>query len=120
MGTQLQHPDKGSVFYETETNSKLVTPEEVEQIGIIKNLKYNNNQPLTYDMCLYTEIFLNNKAKVLVMEYAKKYNLPVIHLSLQKLRLMNQRKQMINKLLEQTKENSKFLTEEKLDESKKM
>ena len=54
------------------------------------------------------------------MEYAKKYNLPVIHLSLQKLRLMNQRKQMINKLLEQTKENSKFLTEEKLDESKKM
>lgn len=129
---QLQHPEATSVFYEYEKNSKLVTPEEVEKVGINNNLKYNNNQPLTYDRSIYTEIFLNSKAKTCgvfytddckniqeVIEYAEKYNLPVVHLSLKKLRLINQRKQMVNTLLEQREKNNQFLVEEKIEESKK-
>lgn len=82
---------------------------------------------------MYTEIFLNNKAQSCgvfytddckniqeVIEYAKKYNLPVIHLSLQKLRLMNQRKQIIGNLLDQMEENNQHLDEENIEESKKM
>lgn len=133
LGFQLPYPDKKNVFYEYENTSKLVMPEEVEKSGVSKNLKYNNNQPLTYDSCSYTEIFLNNKAKASgvfytddcknvqeVIEYGEKYNLPVIHLSLKKLRLLNQKQQLIDNLAEQLDENKQMLEVEKVEESKKM
>ena len=87
------------VFYENPKISKLILPGYLETSGIAKNIIYNQ-EPLNYtNYCAYTEIYLNNKAQAIgvfytdacqnideIKAYAQKYNLPLIHLSLIKLR----------------------------------
>ena len=85
--------------YEDPKISKLILPTDLEKTGIDNNLVYNH-ELLNYEtFCAYTELVLNKKAQALgvfytddcpnieeIKEYAKKYNLPLIHLSLQELR----------------------------------
>lgn len=87
------------VFYEEPQISKLILPSELEKIGIANNLVHNP-ELLNYSVLYaYTEILLNSKAKVIgafytdncpnieeISAYAKKYNLPLVHLSLSELR----------------------------------
>lgn len=87
------------IFYEDPQISKLILPKELEKYGISNNL-IHNHELLNYNIfCAYTEILLNSKAKVIgvfytdscsnikeISDYAKKYNLPLIYLSLSELR----------------------------------
>lgn len=88
-----------NMAYEDPKISKLILPTDLEKTGIDNNLVYNH-ELLNYEtFCAYTELVLNKKAQALgvfytddcpnieeIKEYAKKYNLPLIHLSLQELR----------------------------------
>lgn len=96
---QLPNPEGISVWMEYPQVSKLILPTDLEKEAIDRNVKYNG-EILNYSKFLgYSEIFLNDKAKVIgafytdecqdtttIQAYAKKYNLPLVHLSLQKLR----------------------------------
>lgn len=80
--------------------SKLILPTDLEKISIANNLVYNH-ELLNYSYYqAHTELFLNSKAKPIgvfytddcqditeIKAYADKYNLPLIYLSLQELRV---------------------------------
>lgn len=96
---QLTDPSTTCVWYEEPTNSKIVMPEVIEKENIALNYKYNS-EILKYDKNeIYSEVFLNNKAKAVgvfytdkcknvdeVIKYAEKYNLPLVNISLNKQR----------------------------------
>lgn len=96
---QLTDPSTTCVWYEEPTNSKIVMPQIIESENIALNYNYNG-ELLNYDKSeIYSEIFLNNKAKAVgvfytdkcknvdeVIEYAEKYNLPLVNISLNKQR----------------------------------
>lgn len=96
---QIPNPEGNSVWYEFPKVSKLLLPEDMEREAIEHNQKYNG-EVLNYSKsACYSEIFLNSKAKAIgvfytdecqdttaIEAYAEKYHLPLIHLSLQKLR----------------------------------
>ena len=96
---QLTNPEGVGVWFECPQISKLLLPSEVEKDAIERNIKYNG-EILNYSKTTcYSEIFLNDKVKaigvfytdncqdtVAIQAYAEKYHLPLVHLSLQKLR----------------------------------
>ena len=96
---QLTNPEGVGVWFECPQISKLLLPSEVEKDAIERNIKYNG-EILNYSKTTcYSEIFLNDKVKAIGVFYTdncqdtvaiqkkkKKYHLPLVHLSLQKLR----------------------------------
>ncbi len=95
---QISNPVGVSVWYEYEQISKLILPDDLEREAIQKNIRLNG-EPLNFSRMSYSEIFLNSNAKAIgafytddckditaIQAYATKYQLPLIHLSLQKLR----------------------------------
>lgn len=96
---QLTTPEENGVFFEVPEVSKILLPKDLEQTAIENNIK-QNGEILNYSNFLsYSEIFLNSKAKAIgafytdecqdttaIQAYAEKYHLPLVHLSLQKLR----------------------------------
>lgn len=97
---QLPTPEeKSSVWFEATNISKLLLPNDMERDAIAHNLSVNGEFLNYTKMPCYSEIFLNSKARVIgafytddckdigpIQEYASKYHLPLVHLSLQKLR----------------------------------
>ena len=88
-----------NIFYEDPEISKLILPTDLEKNGIANNLVFNQELLNYQTHCAYTEILLNSNAQAIgvfytdecqnveeIKQYAKKYNLPLIHLSQQQLR----------------------------------
>ena len=87
------------IFYENPNISKISLPEDLEKEAIARNAAYNGEILNYKNTTAYSEIYLNNNAKAIgvfytddclniaeIIKYAQKYNLPLVHLSLKKLR----------------------------------
>ena len=93
---QLPNTDGSySVFYEYEKNSKLIMPQIFQKKALEANVSYNGEMLNNSKHLCYSEIYLNNNAKAIgafytdnckeveaVEAYARKYNLPLVHISL--------------------------------------
>lgn len=96
---QVTDPSGIGVWFEEPRVSKLLLPTDLERETIAHNVRING-EALNYSKYTgYSEIYLNSKAKAIgvfytdecknvdeITAYAQKYNLPLIHLSLEKLR----------------------------------
>lgn len=96
---QLSNPNGISIWYEYERNSKLIMPNVFEKECKERNVSYNGEILNNTKSLNYSEIFLNENARPVgvfytdectnieeVEAYAKKYNLPLINISLKKQR----------------------------------
>ncbi len=96
---QVTNPDGIGVWFEEARISKLVLPNDLEKEANARNIA-KNGEILNYSkQKCYSEIYFNSKVRAIgvfytdeckdisaIKAYAEKYNLPLIHLSLQILR----------------------------------
>jgi len=96
---QLPNPNETCIWYESYQNSKIIMPNVFEKICKENNISYNGEMLNNTKSLCYSEIYLNKNAYPvgvfytdlcmnydLVEAYAKKYNLPLINISLAKQR----------------------------------